>query len=69
VPATREKPVPVTEAELTVTAEAPVDVSVTDFVVDEFTARLPKLRLVGLTDSCGFVVEDDWVVVYTTSTQ
>jgi hypothetical protein len=48
------KPAPLIEAELTVTAEVPVDVKVTDCVVGEFTVTLPKLRLELLTVSCGF---------------
>jgi len=48
------KPTPLIEAELTVTAEVPVDVSVTDCVVGEFTVTLPKLRLAVLTVNCGF---------------
>jgi hypothetical protein len=56
VPPTMEKPAPVIEAELTVTADVPDDVSVTDCVAAKFTATLPKLRLVALTVSCGVVV-------------
>ena len=51
-----EKPAPVIEAEFTVKADAPVDVSVTVFVTPESTATLPKLRVVGLIDNCGFPV-------------
>ena len=51
------KPVPVMEAELTVTAEVPVDVKVTDCVVGEFTVTLPKLKLAELTVSCGFMAD------------
>ena len=47
------KAAPLIEAELTVTAEVPVDVSVTDCVAGEFTVTLPKLKLAVLTDSCG----------------
>ena len=54
LPATMVKPAPLIEAELTVTAEVPVDVKVTDCVVGEFTVTLPKLRLAVLTVSCGF---------------
>lgn len=43
-----EKPVPVTEAALTVTAAEPVDVKVTDFVAAVFTITPPKDRLVAL---------------------
>ena len=32
----------------------PDDVSVTDFVAEEFTAILPKFRVVALTVNCGF---------------
>ena len=46
------KPVPVVEAELTVTGEVPVDVNVIDCVVEELTGTLPKLRLVALTVNC-----------------
>jgi hypothetical protein len=42
-------------AELTVTGDVPVDVKVNDCVVAVFTVTLPKLRLVALTDNCGFV--------------
>jgi hypothetical protein len=47
-------PAPVIEAELTVTGEAPVDVSVNVSVVAVLTATLPKLRLAALTVNCGF---------------
>ena len=53
LPATMEKPVPVMEAELTVTGEVPVEVRVIDWVVCELTVTLPKLRLAVLTESCG----------------
>ena len=49
------KAAPLIEAELTVTAELPVEVSVTDCAVGEFTVTLPKLKLAVLTVSCGFV--------------
>ena len=49
LPPERLKPVPVTEAEFTVTADEPDDVSVRDCVADEFTVTLPKLRLVELS--------------------
>jgi hypothetical protein len=42
-------PVPVTVAALTVTAEVPVEVKVTDFVTGVFTATLPNDRLLALT--------------------
>jgi hypothetical protein len=48
------KPAPVIAVELTVTGEAPVDVSVNDSVVAVLTATLPKLRLAALTVNCGF---------------
>lgn len=54
LPPERLKPVPVTEAEFTVTADEPDDVSVKDCVADEFTLTLPKLRLVELSVNCGF---------------
>jgi hypothetical protein len=57
LPATMEKPVPVMEAELTVTGEVPVEVRVIDWVVGEFTVTLPKLRLAVLTESCGLSPE------------
>jgi hypothetical protein len=44
VPATMVKPAPVIEAEFTVNAEVPDDVSVTEPVAAEFTVTLPKLR-------------------------
>ena len=47
------KPDPVIEAEFTVTASAPDDVSVNDCVVEEFTATLPKLNAVALTVNFG----------------
>jgi hypothetical protein len=47
------KPAPVIVAELMVTGAVPVDVSVTDCVVDVFTVTLPKPRLAVLTVSCG----------------
>jgi hypothetical protein len=48
LPATRLKPVPAIEAEFTVTAEVPDDVSVTEPVAEEFTVTLPKLRVEAL---------------------
>jgi hypothetical protein len=48
------KPAPVMEAELTVTAEALDEVSVTELVATEFTSTLPKLRAVALTFNSGF---------------
>ena len=49
LPPTIVKPAPVIEAEFTVTAEVPVDVSVNGNVVAVFTVTLPKLRLPALT--------------------
>ena len=40
-------------AELTVTGEVPVDVSVNDCVVEVFTVTLPKLNVAALTANCG----------------
>ena len=48
-----ERPVPVSVAELTTTAAVPVEDSVIDCVVDEFTDTLPKLRLEELMVSVG----------------
>ena len=53
LPATMVKPVPVMEAELTVTGEVPLEVRVTVCVVGEFTVTLPKLRFAVLIDNCG----------------
>ena len=47
------KPLPVIAAELTVTGDVPVDVSVNDRIIAVLTATLPKLRLVAFTVSCG----------------
>ena len=47
------KPAPVIAAEFTVTGEVPVEVSVSDCVVGEFTVTLPKFRRATLTDNCG----------------
>jgi hypothetical protein len=49
----RVKPEPVIGAELIVTATVPVEVSVSGSVDDEPTVTSPKLRLAGLTVSCG----------------
>jgi hypothetical protein len=49
------KPAPVTEAELTVNAEEPDEVIVSDNVAEELVATLPKLSEEGLADNCGFV--------------
>ena len=51
LPPTIEKPAPVIAAELTVTGAVPVDVRVSDCVVDVFTVTPPKLRLAALTVS------------------
>ena len=40
-------------AELTVTGEVPVEVSVNDCVVAVFTVTLPKLKEAALTVNCG----------------
>jgi hypothetical protein len=40
-------------AEFTVTGDVPVDVSVNDCVVAEFTVTLPKVRFDVLTVNCG----------------
>jgi hypothetical protein len=53
LPPPRLKPAPEIAAEFTVTGEVPVDVSVNDCVVEEFTVTLPKLKLAALTDNCG----------------
>jgi hypothetical protein len=42
-------------AEFTVTGDVPVEVKVSDCVVDVSTVMLPKLRLATLTDNCGLV--------------
>jgi hypothetical protein len=47
------KPIPVTVAAFTVISELPVDVSVTDLVAAEFTAKSPKFRLAAPTINCG----------------
>ena len=48
VPPESEKPVPVTVAELTVTAAVPVDCKVTDCIAGAFTTTLPNDTLVAL---------------------
>ena len=53
LPPTIVKLPPVIVAELTVTGEVPVDVSVSDCVVAVFTVTLPKLKLAALTVNCG----------------
>jgi hypothetical protein len=47
------KPAPEIAAEFTVTGDVPVDVSVNDCVVEEFTATLPKLKVAALIANCG----------------
>jgi hypothetical protein len=53
LPAPRLKPAPAIEAEFTVTAAVPDDVSVTERVAGEFTFTLPKLRVEALSVNCG----------------
>jgi hypothetical protein len=53
LPPTIVKPVPVIAAELTVTGEVPVDVSVNDCVVAVFFVTLPKLKVAALIVNCG----------------
>ena len=53
LPPTIVKPAPVIVAELIVTGEVPVEVSVNDCVVAVFTVTLPKLKLAVLTVNCG----------------
>jgi hypothetical protein len=57
VPATRLKPVPEIEAELTVTGAVPEEVSDNDSVDEVFTDTLPKLMEPVLAESCGVPVE------------
>ena len=54
LPPTMEKPVPVVEADETVTADVPVDESVTDVVVEDPTVTVPKLKLVAFSVRAGF---------------
>jgi hypothetical protein len=54
LPPTRVKPVPLVEAEVTVTGDVPDDVSVNDCFVEELTATLPKLSVVAPSVNCGF---------------
>ena len=49
LPPTIAKPAPVMVAELTVTGDVPVEVSVNDWVVAVFTVTLPKLKVAALT--------------------
>ena len=53
MPPTIAKPVPEMEAELTVTADVPVEVRVRERDFAVFTGSLPKSRLDALTVSCG----------------
>jgi hypothetical protein len=53
LPAAMEKPAPVMEADFTVTAEVPEDVSVTEAVAAELTVTLPKLRAEALSVNFG----------------
>ena len=48
-----ENPAPMIEAELIVTDDVPVEVSVSDSVVAVFTGTFPKLRLLALTVNWG----------------
>lgn len=48
-----ENPVPLTATEFTVTAAVPLDVSVTLWVVGEFTTTLPNEMLLAFTLSAG----------------
>jgi hypothetical protein len=52
-PGTTLKSAPVTVAELTVTADVPEDVSVTDCCVGKFRVTLPKANDTALKDNCG----------------
>ena len=56
LPPTIVKPEPLIEAEFTVTGDVPEEVSVRDWVVEEFIATLPKLSVVALRVSCEFAV-------------
>jgi hypothetical protein len=53
LPPTIVKPAPVIAAEFTVAGAVPVDVKVTDCVVDVFTVTLAKFRLAALTVNLG----------------
>jgi hypothetical protein len=53
LPATRVKAAPAIEAEFTVTAELPDEVSVTEAAAAEFTVTLPNLRVEALNVNCG----------------
>jgi hypothetical protein len=47
------KPAPEIAAEFTVTGDVPVEVRVTDCIVDVFTVTLPKLKLAAVIVSSG----------------
>ena len=49
------KPVPLIEGAVIVSGAVPVDVTTTGSVVVDPTLTVPKLRLVGLTVTCGLV--------------
>ena len=49
------KPVPVSAAELMVTGDVPVEVSVTGCVDGVFSVTLPNIRLTALSVNCGLV--------------
>jgi len=53
LPETMVKPAPLIEAEFTVSAAVPDEVSVTEPVAEEFTVTLPKLRVEALIVNCG----------------
>jgi hypothetical protein len=53
LPEAMVKPAPEIEAEFTVTADVPDDVSVTEPVAEEFTVTLPKLRADALSVNSG----------------
>ena len=55
LPPTRVKPAPEIDAELIVTGDVPVDVSVKDCVSAVFIVTFPKLRLAALIVNCGLV--------------
>lgn len=47
------KPAPLAVAELIVTGSVPLEVNIAVWVAEEPISTLPKLRLIGLIDSCG----------------
>jgi hypothetical protein len=55
LPPTMVKPAPEIAAEFTVTGDVPVDVNVSDCVVEVFTVTLPKLKLAALIVNSGLV--------------